>query len=59
MMTECHVPVLGHHDLHLYLVSRIIVSGAYLLYNLRYDYQIWCMDASLDGDMSHTIFGSL
>ena len=37
----------GHCDLD--LVSRIIVSGAYLLYHLRQDSQIWCMDASLDG----------
>ena len=28
------------------LVFRIIVSGAYLLYYLRYEFQIWCVDAS-------------
>ena len=42
------------------LVSRsCIESGAYLLYSLREEFQSWCMDASLDGDMSCTIFGSL
>ena len=41
------------------LVSRISVSGAYLLYYLRLESQIWCMDASLVGDMSRTICGSL
>ena len=35
------------------------VSGAYLLYSLRYESQIWCVDASWDGGVSHTIFGSL
>ena len=39
------------------LVIRIIMSGAYLLYYLRLEFQIWCMDASLDGDMSQTILG--
>ena len=28
------------------LVCRIIVSGAYLLYYLRLEFQIWCVDAS-------------
>ena len=28
------------------LVFRIIVSRAYLLYYLRYEFQIWCVDAS-------------
>ena len=28
------------------LVFRIIVSGAYLLYYLRYEFQIWCVNAS-------------
>ena len=28
------------------LVFRIIVSGAYLLYYLRKEFQIWCVDAS-------------
>ena len=33
-----------------------IDSGAYLLYSLRYE-SLWCMGASLDGDMSRTILG--
>ena len=53
-MAEYHVPVLGHRDLD--LVSRIIVSGVYLLYYFRLECQNWCMDTSLDGDMSPTIF---
>ena len=35
------------------------VSGAYLLYSLRQESQIWCVDASWDGGVSRTIFGSL
>ena len=38
---------------------RIIVSGAYLLYFLRYEFQIWCVDASWDDKVSRTIIGSL
>ena len=34
------------------------VSGAYLLYSLRQEFQI-CVDASWDGGVSRTIFGSL
>ena len=41
------------------LVFRIIVSGAYLLYYLRYESQIWCVDASWDDKVSRTIIGSL
>ena len=41
---------------YLDLVSRIIVSGAYLINYLREESRIWCMDASLDADMSRTIF---
>ena len=41
------------------LVFRIIVSGAYLLYYFRYESPIWCVDASLDDEVSHTIIGSL
>ena len=38
------------------LISKLgIKSGAYLLYSLRQESQIWCMDASLDGGMSCTI----
>ena len=39
------------------LISTIIVSGAYLIYYLREESQICCMDTSLD--VSHTIFRSL
>ena len=42
------------------LVCRIgIESGAYLLYSMRQEFQILCMDASWDGGVSHTIFRSL
>ena len=48
---------LGHCDLD--LIFRKIVSGAYLIYYLRVESQIWCKDASLDVDMLYTIFRSL
>ena len=38
------------------LVSRIIVSGAYLLYYLMKESQIWCVDSSWDR-VVHTILG--
>ena len=41
------------------LVFRIIVSGAYLLYYLRKEFQIWFVDASWVDEMSRTIIGSL
>ena len=41
------------------LISGIILSGAYLIYYLREESQICCMDASLDVDVSHTICRSL
>ena len=41
------------------LVFRIIVSGAYLLYDLRLESQIWGVDASWDDKVSRTIIGSL
>ena len=41
------------------LVFRIIVFGAYLLYYLRQESQIWCVDASWDDEVSRTIIGSL
>ena len=42
------------------LVSRLYIeSGAYLLYSLRKEFLSLCINASLDGDMSCTIFGSL
>ena len=60
-MAECRVPFSCHCDLELNsdLVFRIIVSGAYLLYYLREECQIWCVDASWDDKVSRTIFGSL
>ena len=39
------------------LVSRIIVSGAYLLYYLMWEFQIWCVELFWDGGMVHTILG--
>ena len=41
------------------LVLRIIVSRACLFYSLSEEFQIWCVDASLDSGVSCTIFGSL
>ena len=41
------------------LVFRIIVSRAYLLYYLRWESQIWCVDAACDDKVSHTIIRSL
>ena len=41
------------------LAFRIIVSGAYLLYYLRWESQIWRVDASWDDEVSRTIIGSL
>ena len=49
-MAEYHVSVWGHCDLD--LVSRIILSGADLIYYMREESQIWCMGASFGGDMS-------
>ena len=39
------------------LVSRIIVSGAYLLYYLMKESQIWCVDSSWDDGVVHTTLG--
>ena len=36
-----------------------IESGAYLLYSLSEEFQIWCVDTSWDSGVSCTIFGSL
>ena len=58
-MTGCHIPFLGQCDLDFDLVLRIIVSRAYLLYSLSEEFQIWCVDASLDSGVSCTIFRSL
>ena len=41
------------------LVFRIIMSKAYLLYYLRQESQIWCVDASWDDEVSHSIIKSL
>ena len=59
--TECRVPSLGRVlDLTSDIAPRIrIESGAYLLYSLKKEFQIWCMNASWDGRESHTILGSL
>ena len=37
------------------LVFRIIMSSAYLLYYLRKESQIWCVDVSWDDEVSLTI----
>ena len=39
------------------LVFRKIVSIAYLLYYLRKESQIWCVDASWNEEVSRTIIG--
>ena len=41
------------------LVFRIIVARAYLLYYLRWESQIWFVEASWDDEVSRTIIGSL
>ena len=41
------------------LVFRIIMSRAYLLSYLRWGSQIWCVDASWEDEVSHTIIKSL
>ena len=41
------------------LISRIILSVAYLIYYLREESKVFCMDTSLDADVLHTIFRSL
>ena len=58
-MTGCHIPFLVTVTLTSDLVLRIIVSGAYLLYSLSEEFQIWCVDASWDRGVSCFIFGSL
>ena len=52
---DMSMTILGHSDLD--LVSRIIMSGAYSLYFLRWEYQIWCVDSSWAGRVAHTILG--
>ena len=39
------------------LVSKIIVSGAYLLHYLIEESQIWCVDFSWDDGVAHTFLG--
>ena len=56
-MVESHVPFLGHCDLG--LVFRIIMFRAYLLYCFREEFQVWCLDETWDGGVSHSILGSL
>ena len=41
------------------LVFRIIMSRAYRVYYLRYESQIWCVDASWDDEMLHIIIVSI
>ena len=42
------------------LVSRnYIKSGAYLLYSLRQEVQIWCVDASMDGSVTYHFWGTV
>ena len=41
------------------LAFRIIVSGVYLLYYLRLESQIWCVDASWNDKVRRTINKSL
>ena len=45
--TERHILFGGHCDPKLDLVSRITVSGAYILNYSRQESLIWCVDASL------------
>ena len=56
-MVECRVPFSGQGDFDLWPTLRIIVSGAYLLYYLRLESQIWFVDKPWDGGVSCTIYG--
>ena len=58
-MVECHVLLTGHCDLASDLVSRMIMSETDLLYYLRQESQIWCVNASWDGGVSSLVFESL
>ena len=54
-MTKCRVLSWVSVTLTSDLVSRIsIESGAYLLYSLRKYFKIRCVNASIDGEVSHT-----
>ena len=41
------------------LVCRIIVSRTYLLYYLKWESQVWVVDASRDGGVLCSVYGSL
>ena len=58
-MTKSRIPFLVHCKMTLTsgLVSKIIVSRAYLLHYLRYESPIWCVDAFGDGGVLRTICG--
>ena len=60
-MVKCRVPYLVTVTLTLTsdLVLRSIVFGAYFLYYLRQESQIWWVDASLDDGVPRTIIRSL
>ena len=59
-MTKCRKPPWVTLTLTSDLVSRIcIASGAYLLYSLRQEFIICCVNASWDDGVSRTILGSL
>ena len=49
--------ILGGRILTYDLISRIIVSGTYLLYYLMQESKIWCADFYLDGGVLQTIWG--
>ena len=56
-MLGCCVLFNSHYCLKLDEVLRIIVSGANLLYYLRPESRICCVNASWDVGVSHSIFG--
>ena len=60
-MAKCRVPFWVTVILALTsdLVFRIIVSGAYSLYNLRKESQFLGVDTPWDDKVSHIIFGSV
>ena len=52
-MTECHIPFQITVTLTFDLVLRMILLSAYLIYSLRKEFQIWCVYASWDGDVTY------
>ena len=56
-MLICGIPFWATAILTYDLVSRIIVSGAYLLYYLICESQIRCVYSSWDGGVVYTILG--